>query len=118
MEIKTRIKLSIILIVCMFAALTAGCVMGEGSLDDYLKDNGAENQCVTYYGNGGTFNENDTKTVMDVYYKPDSYIISSQQEKFSVNRIFYDFDAWYYGQLDGEGKPVLDKDGNLILASK
>ena len=118
MEIKTRIKLSIILIVCMFAALTAGCVMGEGSLDDYLKDNGAEIQCVTYYGNGGTFNENDTKTVMDVYYKPDSYIISSQQEKFSVNRIFYDFDAWYYGQLDGEGKPVLDKDGNLILTSK
>ena len=102
----------------MAVALIAGCSMGEGTLSDYLKENGAENQCVTYYGNGGTFNENNTKTVMDVYYKPDSYIVSTQQKKFSVNRSLYDFDAWYYGQLDGEGNPVLDKNGHLVLTSK
>lgn len=117
MRTKTKITLLLLSIACMAAAVFAGCNVGEDTLDEYLDRYDAKGQCVTYYGNGGTFNGNSTKTQMDVYYKADSPIIAEEQKKFSVKRNNFTFDAWYYGELNGN-EPVLDSDGNLVLTSK
>ena len=100
--------------VCLFA----GCKIGEMNADEFLKNNNAENQCVTYFANGGRFNNNAVRTKLDVYYQANSYIVCSDTENFRIARTDFIFDGWYYITVDGNGNPVCDADGNVILGEK
>ena len=118
MKLKTKICLLAGLVVCFAASLFAGCKIGDLTQDDYLNNSGAREQCVTYHGNGGLFKENN-RDKMDVYFVPDSYIISTNNlNNFEFVRNEYSFDAWYYAEVDADGKLVCDADGNAVLGKK
>lgn len=84
------------------ACLFAGCKIGEMKPDEYLSQNDAADQCVTYLANGGTFNDIADFTKMDVYYKADSYIMT-EAEGFKISRTNYIFEGWYYVEPDESG---------------
>ena len=102
----------------MTACLIAGCKVGGVTKDDFLDKYGAAGQYVTYYANGGNFNDKATRTTMNVYYRPDQYIICSEQSDFKVARKFFNFDAWYYIETDDNGDPVYDEEGGFIFGDK
>lgn len=118
MKTRTRIKLLIFLIASFAVCLFAGCKIGEMTKDEFLKQNNAENQCVTYFANGGSFNDTAARTKLYIYYQANSYIMCSETNNFKVARTNFTFDAWYYIDVDGDGNPGYDADGNIILSTR
>lgn len=119
MSIKKKLILLITLVALTAVMLISGCSIGIMSIDEYLKKNGARNQQVTYYANGGTFSdETDVSSipVKNIYYKPDSYITKDfGKEGAAVTRVGYVFDKWYFVETDADGNPVYtDKANNLV----
>lgn len=120
MKNKTKIKIMALAAVAAAAATLAGCKIGETSVASFLKDKKAENQAVTYYGNGGWFNNNTGITVKNLYYPVGETVITDFDKisKLSVSRTNYVFGGWYYAQLDADGKPVMSDDGKTALISE
>ncbi len=115
MKVKTRVKLLLLLIAVFAAALIAGCKIGEKTGDEFLKENDADGQVVTYYANdanGGSFSSGG-KTVRNWNYKAGSEVALDVEniDKLKVENTGFTFGGWYYVQLDGEGKPMFEADG-------
>ncbi|MDE6869064.1 MAG: hypothetical protein K2J83_08000 [Clostridia bacterium] len=81
-------------------SLFAACKIGGKTWQEILGD--AQYQRVTYYAAGGSFGN--SKYVKDVYYYPDTPVISD----FTIDPVTqtdYVFKGWYYVELDDEGNP-------------
>ncbi|MGN0814210.1 MAG: InlB B-repeat-containing protein [Candidatus Coproplasma sp.] len=124
MSFKTKIRILIISITALAAALLSGCAgcVGEGTVSDFLEDKNARNQSVTYYANGGSFNLVDGTDLKEIYYAENSYVISEDTKmengsSFNPVRSGYIFEGWFNAEVDGEGNPVYDENGNLKITS-
>ncbi|MDE6356634.1 MAG: hypothetical protein K2L67_05260 [Clostridia bacterium] len=120
MSKRTRFKLLILAAaLCVTAALFAGC-SGELKVNDFLGQNNALNQQVTYYGNGGYFNNTNNIVEKNIYYHVDDYVITdfSNINGISLARENYVFLGWYHTELtdkiDGEGNVVYDTEGKPV----
>lgn len=119
MSIKKKVILLATCFAVMAASLIAGCSIGLMSVDEFLEENDAKNQRVTYYANGGSFADRTDVSpiyVKNIYYKADSFITDDfgKGESF-VSRLGYVFDDWYFAQTDADGNPVFDDEENLIV---
>ena len=90
-------KLIVFLLAILSLFVLAGCSMGD-SLQDVLENNDLKAQ-VTYYANGGVF-EN-SKTKKDIYYKADSKIlnlgvVNPTSGSVNVTRDNYELAGWYH----------------------
>ena len=96
--------------------LICGCV-GEPTVDKMLTENGAHDQCVTYYAGGGTFDGSGNKVKKDIYYLEDVYVINdfSKVDGISINRRNYAFVCWNYVQLNEDGTLPLNEKGEPII---
>ena len=120
MSKSTKIKLLIILAaICCTATLFAGCA-GELKANSFLEQNNALNQQITYYSNGGYFDDKDNALEKNIYYHGGDMVITDFDsiEGKSIKREDYIFNGWYYAvttdKLDEEGNPELDAEGNRI----
>jgi len=121
MKVKTRVKLLLLLIAVFAAALIAGCKIGEKTGDEFLKENDADGQVVTYYANdinGGSFSTGG-KTVRNWNYKAGDKVALDVEkiDKLKVENAGFTFGGWYYVQLDSEGNPMFEADGVTPIAT-
>lgn len=118
MKAKTRAKIILLIIALTAVCLFAGCKIGEQTAQSFLKDKNAENQVVTYYANGGTFNGTGNLVTKDMYYPAGAEIILDFDAvaNISVARQNYVFDGWYYALLE-EGKPVFEEGSTTVVKS-
>ncbi len=121
MSKRTKFKLLILAaVLCFSVSLFAGCV-GELHVNDFLNQNNALNQQVTYYSNGGYFDGTNNIVEKNVYYHVNDIVITNFDaiQGKSIRREDFVFAGWYYAELtdklDEEGNPELDADGNHIL---
>ena len=119
MKFATKIKILIVLAVCMIATLIAGCSIGEKTADRFLKEVGAQDKCVTYSASGGTFNGNSQLLLLHLYYPEENEVIYdfTNIDNISMSRAGYVFNGWVYAELDAEDKPVYDERGYLVPSS-
>lgn len=111
-----------LLIVCMalLALFTlAGCKVTQ-SLDEFRDENNLPAQ-VTYYANGGLFENNTDQK--DLYYRAGDKTlnigkITPSSGSISISRDDYEFAGWYYVELDESGKPMTDENGEIILGDE
>lgn len=118
MRNKTKIVLILASVSAAALALFAGC-SGEISADEFLAGKDATNQIVTYYANGGSF-DNTSNTVKDIHYAADSYVIGDFDSVQNIS-IAYDgnvFSGWNYAQTGADGKPLTDEDGNVLVSDR
>jgi uncharacterized repeat protein (TIGR02543 family) len=117
MSVKTRLKLIILFVAVMALALVAGCSVGEPSLEDYLGERDAADQSVTYYANGGAFDDKSELVTKTIYYTENASVIDDFDKvtNISIARNGYVFAGWYLAELDESGKPVLDDNGNVKI---
>lgn len=116
MKSKTKIKILVALSVCMAASLVAGCKIGEQTKDEYLEANNAT-EWYTYFSGAEEAEFKNGKGEMDIYYPENSYFICTEATangNFTVSREHYIFAGWYYTDVDDEGKPIKDADGNYV----
>lgn len=119
MSKRTTIKLLILAVICVTAALFAGC-SGELKANDFLQQNNALNQRVTYYSNGGYFDNKSSVVEKNIYYHVGDVVLTNfdNVQGKSISRRDYVFDGWFYTELtdklDKEGNPELDGQGNRI----
>ncbi len=119
MKKKVKSKL-ILLFVCLASLfLLGGCSLGE-TFEEALTNRNLTAQ-VTYYSNGGTFDGTPDKK--DMYFKEGSKAlnigkVNPTSGTIKLERNNYTFDAWYYAELDGEGNPVKDSEGNYKTTEK
>lgn len=96
----------------------AACSVGPASIGDEIKNKNLTGH-VTYYANGGMFENNSIRVITDIYYKADTPIINvglDDVTDVSVSREGSVLVRWCYAQLDESGEPVLvDKDGNPVI---
>lgn len=97
----------------------AGCQVTQ-SLDEFREENNLPAQ-VTYYANGGLFENNTDQK--DLYYTAgdkaaDIGNVSFTSGSISISRDDYEFLGWYYVELDEKGEPILDENGNLVLGEE
>lgn len=85
--------------------LFAGCSFGITKAD-LLKEHGLS-ACVTYYANGETasFTPGNGIREKNVYYPAGVQPYEIPKENIKQDK--HNFDAWYYVELDGEGKPIV-----------
>lgn len=117
MKFATKIKILIVLAVCMIATLISGCSVGQKTWDKFLKEQNAYDKCVTYSASGGIFNDNANRILLNVYYKEENEAILddfSSANGLSIKRSGYVFNGWVYAQLDSDGNPVYDEKGYLV----
>lgn len=118
---KKIFKSKLIMILLTFAAIftIAGCTFRE-SLDEYRESNGLDAQ-VTYYANGGAFEDN-TK-VKNIYYKSGQLAFNVGKNQLAsgstkILRDDHEFIGWYQVELDENGQPKLDENGDMILGDE
>ncbi len=105
---RKRLKCKLIALGAALASLfiLGGCKLGE-SLED-VKTKYALTSRVTYYANGGLFEQ--TKSVKNLYYKADSKAIDitpdSKIANISLKYDGFDFLAWYHAETDENGEIV------------
>lgn len=106
---KRKLKRTLILVFLAVASLfiLAGCSFKYTTRDEVIDDYGLE-AAVTYYGNGGVFeNSLDTKTIDYMSGQPAINIgVDKMKPQRTIKRDQYDFDGWYYVVLDAEGNPT------------
>ena len=119
MKFATRIKILIVLAVCTVTALIAGCSIGEKTADRFLKENGAQDKCVTYSASGGKFNDNNNLNLLHLYYKEENEVIYdfTKTSDISIARSGYVFNGWTYARLDADGNPVYDENKEYLVPS-
>lgn len=109
---KLKAYLLIVLTVVCAACTLAGCKIGRPGREEVLADYKAH---VTYYSNGGFFNNSTTITVRDLYFKNDPssenysadgvpfFDISDETSDMTVARNGYDLVGWYLPETYQEG---------------
>ena len=129
---KKRLKLILIGTLACFAAAVAlvGCTPNKTV--DKIKTEKNLNAQITYYANGGMFNNVPEKTEislwMDASQKAYPFNIPSDNKQMNasssqkidkgsmvVSRENYIFDGWYYPVLDDEGKPAFSPTTQSIV---
>ena len=127
-----KFKCKIIGVLLGLAAVftAAGCSLNKS--EDQIKEQYNLNACVTYYGNGGCFNDKGEKTEVTLWLDATSaypYNMPSDNEELNessdhqagkgtmhVSRDRYVFEGWYYALLDETtGEPLVDENGNIQL---
>ena len=129
---RLKVYLLIVFAAACLACTLAGCKIGRPGLSELLAGYDGK---VTYYSNGGEFNDSKTISVLEVYYKagngevpffnitPDTF-----KSGVKVDRAKYDFIGWYeparytaadapsaeyVGELKYEITYTPDADGNI-----
>ena len=111
MKRKFRSKLILFLLAVLSLFIFGGCTLGE-SLDDYKAQYGLSVQ-VSYYANGGKFENNKTKK--EIWYKADSKALSIGETTATVSgsvaikRDQYVFAGWYH---------IVEANGELVYEDK
>ena len=108
---KLSIKILLLVIALISAVMFTACI-GEKSLDDLLKEEQISAD-VTYYANGGSFNNrpSSVKKYFGISFKNGgdfayAYPIAEQGTEHTIGRTDYVFDGWYYAELDENGEVV------------
>ena len=110
MKRKFKNKLLIILTVLASLFIFGGCTLGE-TFEEILSTRDL-NPYVTYYANGGIFE--DKKSEKNIYYKIGSGVLNIAETSnttsgtVKVNRDGYTLLGWYFVELDEEGKPIFE----------
>ncbi len=105
---RKKLKCKLIALGAALASLfiLGGCKLGESLAD--VKTKYALTSQVTYYANGGLFEQ--TKSVKNLYYKADSKAIDitpdSKIANISLKYDGFDFLAWYHAETDENGEIV------------
>lgn len=113
---KTSLKWKLIASLAVVSSLFVftGCKLGE-TLDDVKEKYNLSAQ-VTYYANGGVFEQ--TKSVKNLYYKAGSTAINIKDDNsianISLARSGYDFLDWYYIERDADGEPMFEDEAQTI----
>lgn len=109
---KLKVYLLIVLTVVCAACTLAGCKIGRPGREEVLADYKAH---VTYYSNGGFFNNSTTITVRELYFKNDPssenysadgvpfFDISDETTGMNVARKGYDLVGWYMPETYKDG---------------
>lgn len=113
MKKKLKNKIIVFLLALMSLFILGGCSLGA-SLGEVKKDYKLTAQ-VTYFANGGAFNN--SKTQKDMYYTAGSKalnigVITPTSGSVSISNSKGEFDGWYFIELDGEGNPVFEDEEN------
>lgn len=110
---KLKVYLLIVLTVVCAACTLAGCKIGRPERAEVLADYKAH---VTYYSNGGRFNQSTTLTVRDLYFKNDPgtesydvngvpfFDISGDTQGMNVAFDGYDLVGWYLPDTYKDGE--------------
>ncbi len=110
---KLKVYLLIVLTVVCAACTLAGCKIGRPERAEVLADYKAH---VTYYSNGGKFNQSTTLTVRDLYFKNDPgtesydangvpfFDISGETQGMNVAFDGYDLVGWYLPDTYKDGE--------------
>lgn len=115
MKAKTRFKLILAFAFVMLAALIGGCTIGQATYEQTLEEKNLT-ALVTYYGNGGYFNDSTAVLYRLVGSEEGSgfYNIQSSNTSQTVLRgTDYTFVGWYYietVEIDGEDYYVCEDD--------
>lgn len=109
MKKKLKSKIIVFLLALMSLFILGGCSLGS-SLNDVKKDYNLTAQ-VTYFANGGAFNN--SKTQKDMYYTAGSKalnigVVNPTSGSVSITNSQGEFDGWYFVEVDAEGNPVLE----------
>ncbi|MBQ9113805.1 MAG: hypothetical protein IJY05_02670 [Clostridia bacterium] len=116
---KRKLKRTLILVFLAVASLfiLAGCSFKYTTRQEVIDDYGLE-ASVTYYGNGGVFeNSLATKTLDYMSGQPAINIgVDKMKPQRTIKRDQYDFDGWYYIVLDAEGNPTYTDETNTYYA--
>ena len=109
MKKKLKNKIIVFLLALMSLFILGGCSLGS-SLNDVKKDYNLTAQ-VTYFANGGAFNN--SKTQKDMYYTAGSKalnigVVNPTSGSVSITNSQGEFDGWYFVEVDAEGNPVLE----------
>ncbi len=105
------VRLIFVLGIIFMCATVCGCSIGMDSLEDILNKNDLTAQ-ITYYSNGGWFNNDSDSISRDIYYKENSKafeITDSTQTKIKHSK--YVYAGWYTiktEKVDGENYFVCD----------
>ncbi|MGN1104820.1 MAG: hypothetical protein ACI4QI_08125 [Candidatus Coproplasma sp.] len=121
---RLKLFLAIILGAIAIACGAVGCSVGEPGRDEILANyNGGQ---VTYYANGGSFNNNTAIVVRDMYFKeadvPFFDMTDDSSESYYVMYGGYDFTGWYLparyesGEHEGEVMYTYTKNGVTVPA--
>lgn len=117
---KRRLKGKILAVLTGLTALLllAGCSMKQ-SLQDIVDQNDLTAR-VTYYANGGFFE--DKTSEKNMYFQDESKAFDIGNEKVSlvsgsigIEREGYEFTGWYYAQKDAQGNIVYQDDQNRYV---
>ena len=116
----------VICVVSLVSGICAGCI-GEDDAKD-LADSLGMTACVTYYSNGGVFEEGstkDAKVYRTDYYYPNTPIFNigvdeTSGQTIDITRSGYVFAGWEYAVLDEDNLPILYEvdDNGLITGTK
>lgn len=109
MKKKLKNKIIVFLLALMSLFILGGCSLGA-SLDDLKKTYKLTAQ-VTYFANGGVFNN--STTAKDMYYTADSKalnigVVNPTSGSVSITNSQGEFDGWYFVELDKDGNPVFE----------
>lgn len=105
---RLKVYLLIVFAAASILCALAGCKVGEPGLSELLAGYDGK---VTYYSNGGRFNDSTTMSVMEIYYKAGAdgvpfFNVTSSTLDMKVDRRGYDLMGWYeparYTEDDGE----------------
>lgn len=106
---KRKLKRTLILVFLAVASLfiLAGCSFKYATREEVVEDYGLE-ASVTYYGNGGVFENNLGKKTID-YFSGQPAInigVDKMKPQRTIKRDDYTFDGWYYVVLDENNNPT------------
>ena len=113
---KKRLKrgLNFALLAAASAMIFAGCSV-QMTKEEFLSQNGLTTE-VTYYANGGFFDNDFEKMEKSVYYKDGSYAYEITEEgQHKIEYTDYELLGWYYAKLDANNEPILDEKGNIEI---
>lgn len=127
---KFKFKMIGVLLGLAAVFTAAGCSLNKS--EDEIKEQYNLNACVTYYGNGGCFNDKGEKTEVTLWLDANSaypYNMPSDNKELNessdhqagkgtmhVSRDRYVFEGWYYALLDETtGEVLVDDNGNVQM---
>ena len=110
-QVKNKLILFLLALLSLF--LLGGCSLGS-TLDDVKKDYNLTAR-VTYFANGGVFNN--SKTQKDMYYTTGSKalnigVVNPTSGSVSITNSKGEFDGWYFVELDENGAPIFEDEEN------
>ena len=118
MKVATKFKILLLSVACAALALAAGCSIGETTVEDFLKGEGAYDKYVTYSASGGTFNGTGNLKLLNIYYPEENEVIYNfdNSPNLSIARAGYVFNGWCYAKLNENNEPVTDDDGYFVAS--